>query len=522
MAIQESIVENSYSAINGDIYAPGILSDSTLVVVLKKENGSNWDHEIYTSLDGGATWSFAFTIVTNKPSAFTGRWIGDKLYYFDGREVANTPLLFYRVDYNPATQTFSLGVNGATVRAAVASHWYGRVGVDKEPGNRLWCGYMHRDASWPNLEISYSDDDGATWTATTISDQNTSMGFCVQVNCLEKNTFVHWPKYQVPPSNDFLYERQHLHTDGVNTWSAITSRIENTYGIQSNGFVVKESASPCKRIFVLSIDEGASPKKIRFRRGLEDSSGAMTWVVPSDISAPASEALRAHATGRTDGVEIIYVFGGSLSTMRRRYMTNGGSNFSAESTWSLGVALGSITRFTPIDLMNFAIDAAHFVLNGTGSTGSYRPYVMHENLASGPFALVTIPLQARGGISFDSLLAQASRITLAELATIPKEALWKDHVQSMPDLAIQASGKVQIDAKIPLEALLDLDLVFADSEFAIASREKLVVDGIFAMEAQRPSDWTKEPDISDIWVKESGLTDDWAKEAAPSDTWVKE
>lgn len=430
MAITQTVIENAYAAYTGWNAPPQILSDGSLAIVVRKVNGSNWDHEIYWSADAGATWTQKLTILTNVSAYYICTWVGDKCYIGYGPETANVALLFYRVDYNTVGQSFSLAVNGTTIKTAVSGEWYGRASFDIEPGGRLWCGFLHTTTAY-YPRAYYSDDGGTTWNSTTFGAglNSEAVGAMPELHCLKFNTVFLWPRYQSSAASVLFYS--HLHTDSVNTWTNHGSIIGATYaaGNPPDSHSAKVVESPSKHVIGVLSDR-SSPQKLTGWMVIEDGSGGLTTANSSDsVTLPSTETPWAFPSGRTDGVMVYYVFSGSPATIRRRTLAPTGGAWGSESTVVSSPANFSIYWFGAIAGIAAAVATAeHFVLMTTDTT--HTPYVLREGLPSLTLPsvgiIVDLPIEILGMLQLVSTQPVESLGTLSAVADLQVEweGLW--------------------------------------------------------------------------------------------------
>ncbi len=501
MAITETRVHNSYDGIVQAIESPRVLSDGTLAVYVMKANGSNWDSEIYASSDGGATWTQVLTIITNTTFALRGWWIGDSLYIGDGREVNNTPLLFYRADYDKVPQSWALGVNGSTIRSAVASESWGRMSFDREAGGRLWCAYDHLYSGGHQLRAAYSDNNGTSWTDTTLAIENTNWGSneC-GVKCLEFKTVIVWLQFLTAGSTNRIAYVAHTHTDSVNTWSSLIQVVDgggwslSNFGYMNHG---NEFQITPKKIYGIYVDSDNTPERMKWWKITEDGSGNLsvasstTW-----LDNPSGETVWARITGYKDGFIVFYTYSGSLGTMRRRSHGNSDTDWTSESTWVLTNTPNASSARTPRVLNANRGDPQYFLsFANPGSAPNRRPWVIRENLPVGGNFLASrvIPLSYLTMVQVDRVVPVWYAGKKEFNRQIPVHywingLLWINRI-----IPVYYTNRTTIDRVIPVYYQVNPGVAF-DRQIPIAYVALKNIDRVIPIYYDQVRDWIREID----------------------------
>lgn len=398
------------------------LSDNALAIAAFVPHGSNWDYVIYTSLDGGATWSSAYTVLTNVAASWHCVWIGNSLYLLYAGEGANVAMTCYRADYTPGFPgTWGLGVNGSQIRAAASGKYFGRPSADREPTGRLWVGYVYFDGSWLYVNASYSDDNGATWNLTTFSSGQ-QLTTHVNVQCLDLNTILTWVYCSGGGPTETARWASHKHADATNTWTGPTNMSITLTGNGYAGTVFsgKERAAPSKRLWSAVCDSDANPRTISLNCLTEDGGGALTQTNitgANAITGPSGQTGGARVTGLQNGCVVYYVWSGSGTTLRFRTAANGGTAFDAENTFALSYALATINQYLSCSLphqgaWNVA-DAVNYACIQENNSGTYSVDAIVQGLP----AVVLPPV----GIANDLQIEILGTVQL--VSTEPVEAL---------------------------------------------------------------------------------------------------
>lgn len=393
MANIELKIEDSYDAVASYYVGKGvhILSDLSLVCLVGRVNGSNWDWELYRSTDNGNTWSLDYTILTNVTFQFWHTWVGNSLYFVKATSVANEAMTFYRIDYDPGPQTFSTAVSATEIRAADSNTDYYYTGCDVEPGGRVWVAYRRLTSGSTYIEASYSDNGGSTWTESTGASTSTVNQENIGLHCLEGNTIIIWT--YVTGGSHYIKYKYRLHTDGNNSWSADQNAIGISGGDVPRPTSAKGAAVACKNMWAFAVGTAGSGN-VLFGASFTEGASPFNLTVatfPTTGSAPTpdGEDVWVRASGRNNGVLLHYVYSGTLSTTRRRKITNGDTAWGSESTYALAAAVASYNKWSCAPKLdyNIADDAFLFTYN-SGSASPFRPWFLLQNVTS-PIDLIS-------------------------------------------------------------------------------------------------------------------------------------
>lgn len=431
MANIELKVEDSYAAIDTYGYGESFhqLSDGSLVVVIRKLQGSVADWEVYWSIDNGNTWTLEFTIFTSASYAYSTDWVGDKCYMLFVPQTTSTALLFYRVDYDASAKTFSLAINGTEVRASGATVHYSYGSCDVEPGGRLWATYQRNVSGSPTVEASYSDDGGSSWTQSTgLGGWTGGIASKIGVHCLAGNTVVLWNSNS--GGNQFVSYAFRLHTDSNNSWSSVTQTL-GISGAATQPIVqsCKDALSPSKRIYAVILEqsnaagnglrwmelvEGASPYTLT--ENLRPTSGS--------IAAPAGQNTYILTMGLNNGFTLFYVHSGSVGTLRYRKIANGDTSWPSESTYSFSVTPNAYNHWSSTDRIPYDVSESAFLIgyrqNGDSTT---RPWFLLQNVTSPVTLDGDFPVEILADLNLTADLPTEELTTLNLTGDLPIERL---------------------------------------------------------------------------------------------------
>jgi len=520
MPIVETLVQDVYSHIEGAWSPAGLLSDSNVTCITRKPNGANWDFEVWLSEDAGSTYALKLTFTTNSHSAVYTYLIGDKWYCVRASATNNVALTFWRIDYNSATKSFSVAINGATIRGAVATEFWASAGIDIEPGGRVWCGYVHGDAGGNRgLNTSYSDNDGSSWTSTTLNGILGITGSTTGVMCLEFNTI--FVNYWAVTGNWGVTFVSRKHVDSPNTYGAQTWLVD-TADVTGYCHVARQRVATPKRGWIAIWDQAAGAQTIYARRVVESGDGTtLDWSGLQSTAVPGGQSGFVWPSARTDGCVFHYLFSGSLTTLRTRSWADGSTNWDGELTTSLAVACRSFAASVPALFMNSTLlDGQLLVMVGRGTAGNFRVSILAANMGPPPETYDrAIPLLFRGQPEYTRAIPLGFRGTSTYDRVIPLgfASVQEQYLREFP-LLFRAA--MEYDRTIPL-LFREPAIETFDRTIPLAWRIEQAFDRQIPLSFSALAEWAQAGADGDIWVKDGVAADVWVKDGVNADAWVK-
>lgn len=533
MAITQTLIESATSSYNGAFPCLWLMSDGRLIAYLRRQNGSNWDHVLFKSDDGGATWTQAHVMLSNTTNAHVVRMVGNKFYIINAPNVVNTAMYFWRVDYDSVLGTFTNAVGPITLKTAQANITWSRSGVDVAPSGRIWIGYVRYDGvgAWYYVGTIYSDNGGSSWS----QGMPDNSGFQSQVYYSVDNYRVHVECFDLctlilyTGKTSYLFAstgRAHYcrHADdpssGWAVWGVGTPNLQGTHYAMSAQL---SEATKQNCVFVV-VDQGTTPCKMFFRRIVINAGGTPEANSVTEVSMNSGAVGIAYITGFTDGYRVYYVESTSTTTLRYREMEKTGSAFGSESTLTTSPGPVSWGNILPYQTWNAVKSAHHALLLGSGSAGSYSSYILREGIPDAVLPSIfdfDFASSARIQRLVDGAMPSSARLQAVFNGLFPSEASWDGAVGNAGTFPSAARLNAVFDTVFPSAANDTKSQVSKDAAFPSSARKLLSFDGVFASAAKAVSEWDKEAALSDVWAKESPGSDDWTKETPTSDDWSK-
>jgi hypothetical protein len=469
-----------YAVAQGDVYGklghnlPGVLSDGTLVIVLRENSTNDWC--LYTSVNTGETWTRAFTILANQASNPVAVFFaGDTIYVFKNALATTEAILLYRIGYSGGS--FSLGLTGASAAPAVSGQSYNTFAAAKDPTGRLWlsAALLNPGVNW-TIKVRYSDNDGSTWSVSIDADTSGGSARAGFFAVFQNNLVLGFLSNN---GGSAFYTRQRLHTDGPTTWGAKSSRqaLSGTQVAEStHGAPIAES--PVKN-FLFVYDQDTSPSKI-FGTRIVETGSSLAFTNLSSISAPTGDTFCwAVASGRTDGWIVHYLFGDSLGTLRERQVATAAVAWPSEATRTIAAPIPNDRRYlaavsalagkamasdeyllairrdsgAPFTisalLLSKAVNRLATIALETASSPSHSPAIALESGGRVPERLASVALECRATLARPSLIPLESDATLSRPAMIALETILNPSLEESAVILHTRSILFPFSARIP-------------------------------------------------------------------------
>ena len=448
----------------------GVLSDGTQVVTVQERTlAPATNIVLYTSQDAGVTWQKVFTVYSGETTA---GWycdiIGNKMYFTRSVPTVNNPSQLYRVDYNPATLTFSLGVTAATIVAGHASYWYynhgARYAVEPStsptPG-RLWTGvrlYVNGDGR-AIFKTYYSDNDGASWTFSKEHDGYSAYSPCMRVICLEKNTIVFWGRTGLNYSQ--ISYNYRLHTAGPTSW--VGGQYDLVAGIGGSWTYTAPAwcdaqpmeETPAKNaLLVFTYHGDGASSMVNASRFSEDAGGTLTRVQIDGVAVGRTILGSSYPqiSRRTNGWKVYYFHMEQMMWIRYKDILPSSNSFSGAAWGTMytpepGVLGPSNLTTVPVMAQAYNADAHCLAMSfGVSPTDalSYAVAVMPYRNPAGPAVqirrLIPAPMEFLGGVG--------------KTVGIPEEQLAGASATLTVDIEARPETTITVGVDLPLESLL--------------------------------------------------------------------
>lgn len=499
-----------------------VLSDGVLAVVIAEYDGATFDFCIWTSADGGATWTKRLTVLSAQPLAYYYPcWVRDTLFIFYGRGTTGVAGTLEKVTY--AGGTFTHVLSGVSILAASGTDSYAGASFGVEPGGTVWSVVIGTDAFGSRAWVLYSSDGGATWTSSIDLVAASTYGVVdgrPYVFCCELSTIVVLSRYVSTTINVSYYTR--LHSDAKGTWAAEQVLYTTTGTTAPQIFAGPMYGDPFKRIMVAGVDKLATPDVVFGYKLSESALGVWSAVAFGTFNNDVDATTRIGIMGFSSGWKVYYPKAGVTDALYYREFPSVATAWPAEQ--SIAVPdFPNNSSFQGTIQASDAYDAAvHFALFRFGLASPRYMGCMYEGLMPRtPFDEV-IPASSRMSLELDALIPAMLRMYLALETEINIHGYLINWVQSESVFPISSRLQAYFDTFIPIVNRMVFVAVDADAIIPIMARAGVYFDSDIPYENMYFDAWLKEGSLGDAWVKDTPLIDTWTKELAGADLWTKE